>query len=71
MEVTKRQKELLEKGAVAVATINQDGSPDVITIGFPKVVDPGKGIRKLELDKASLLRFLLSIPGLTYNPQGP
>ncbi len=40
MEITKRQKELLETEAVAVATINKDGSPNVIAIGYAKVVSP-------------------------------
>ena len=37
--ISSRQKELLEKEAVAVATINSDGSPNVIAIGFAKVVN--------------------------------
>jgi len=40
MKISKRQKELLEKEAVAVATINPDGSPNVIAIGYAKVVSP-------------------------------
>lgn len=40
MKINKRQKELLETEAVAVATINLDGSPNVIAIGFAKVVSP-------------------------------
>ncbi|MFH1833194.1 MAG: pyridoxamine 5'-phosphate oxidase family protein [Candidatus Levyibacteriota bacterium] len=40
VEITKRQKELLETEAIAVATINQDGSPNLITVVFAKVVTP-------------------------------
>ena len=40
MKISKRQKELLETEAVAVATINPDGSPNVIVIGYAKVVSP-------------------------------
>lgn len=40
MKINKRQKELLETEAVAVATINPDGSPNVIAIGYAKVVSP-------------------------------
>lgn len=40
MKINKRQKELLGTEAVAVATINPDGSPNVIAVGFVKVVGP-------------------------------
>src|SRR4030042_1984384 len=40
MKITERQKTLLEKEAVAVATINEDGSPNLIAIGYAKVVFP-------------------------------
>lgn len=40
MEIDKRQKELLETEAVAVATINEDGSPNLIAIGYARVVSP-------------------------------
>lgn len=36
--ITDRQKELLETEAVAMASINSDGSPNVIAVGFTKVV---------------------------------
>lgn len=39
-KINKRQKELLEKEAVAVGTINKDGSPNVIAIGYARVVSP-------------------------------
>lgn len=38
MIINTRQKKLLETEAVAVATVNKDGSPNVIAIGFAKVV---------------------------------
>jgi len=40
MEISDRQKELIESEAVAVATINADGSPNLIAVGFVKVIDP-------------------------------
>ena len=39
-KTTNRQKELLETEAVAVGTINKDGSPNVIAIGYARVVSP-------------------------------
>ncbi len=39
IEITQRQKELLETEAVAVATINTDGSPNVIAISYAKVAE--------------------------------
>ncbi|HUS59947.1 MAG TPA: pyridoxamine 5'-phosphate oxidase family protein [Nevskiaceae bacterium] len=38
MKINKRQKELLETEAVAVGTLNKDGSPNVIAIGYARVV---------------------------------
>lgn len=40
MEINQRQKEILETEAVAVGTTNRDGSPNVIAVGFVKVVSP-------------------------------
>lgn len=40
MTITDRQKQLLETEAVAVATINEDGSPNLIAIGYARVVAP-------------------------------
>jgi len=40
MQINKRQKELLENEAVALATVNPDSSPNVIAVGFAKVVSP-------------------------------
>ena len=42
MKISRRQKELLETEAVAVGTINPDGSPNVIAIGYAKVVSPSE-----------------------------
>lgn len=39
MNIIDRQKELLETEAIAVATINEDGSPNVIAVSDAKVVD--------------------------------
>lgn len=36
--INERQKELLEKEAVAVATISSDGSPNLIAVAYVKVV---------------------------------
>lgn len=38
MEITQRQKELVETEAMAVASINQDGSPNLIAVGAARVV---------------------------------
>lgn len=38
MKINKRQKELLETEAIAVATINKDGSPNLIAVALAKVV---------------------------------
>lgn len=40
MDINQRQKELLETEAVAVATINSDGSPNLIAVAYAKVVSP-------------------------------
>lgn len=40
MEISPRQKELLESQAVAVATINADGSPNLIAVADVRVVSP-------------------------------
>jgi len=40
MNITERQKKLLETEAVAVATINEDGSPNLIAVGYARVVTP-------------------------------
>ncbi|MBN2101064.1 pyridoxamine 5'-phosphate oxidase family protein [Candidatus Dojkabacteria bacterium] len=42
MEINKRQKKLLEKEAVAVGTVNKDGSPNVIAIAYARVVSVDK-----------------------------
>lgn len=39
MRITKRQEGLLNTEAVAVATLNEDGGPNVIAVGYVKVVD--------------------------------
>ena len=38
MKINQRQKELLETEAIAVATINSDGSPNLIAVALAKVV---------------------------------
>ena len=40
MNITDRQKELLQEEAVAVASVNDDGSPNLIAVGYAKVVSP-------------------------------
>lgn len=40
MKINQRQKELLETEAIAVATINEDGSPNLIAVALAKVVFP-------------------------------
>jgi len=40
MKITERQKGLLETQAIALATINEDGSPNLIAIVWAKVVSP-------------------------------
>lgn len=42
VEINQRQKELLETEATALATVNPDGSPNVIAVGYVKVVSPTK-----------------------------
>lgn len=42
MKIDKKQKQLLETEAVAVGTLNEDGSPNVIAVGYAKVVSPTK-----------------------------
>lgn len=42
MKFTVRQKELLETEAVAVASINEDGSPNVIAVGNAEYQTKGK-----------------------------
>jgi len=37
-EITPEMKELIEKNALALATIDSEGNPHCIAVGFPKVV---------------------------------
>jgi len=42
MEITSRQTKLLGTEAVAFASINEDGSPNLIAVGYAKVVSPSE-----------------------------
>lgn len=42
IKINKKQKELIENNALALATVNEDGSPHCIAVGDVKVVEDGK-----------------------------
>lgn len=42
IKITKRQKEIIETEAVAFASINPDGSPNLIAVGDLRVVSPNQ-----------------------------